>query len=369
MPYDPSSSSDSAVATSTPKSEIVVTAARGQAKQVHESSPRVVSLGSSPKSLESVVLSLHTAAKRSVCNTGTPISSNHQDEISVEVVTFDGQIETLITSSNNAPVQTGSEDFRSQGLLNDEPYPVFLPNISESEADCTESSTCEVTNQKIIIPPCHVSSLPQNCLEEENDLNATLSGSSDAEIQGHLTDEYSATCSLSNGVSDPDSTGKCISEKHCDNEEERGIIVKENIKSSSTGDSAFFDFLLTQGSEFNPSMKSQIVKLIKSEFGREMASFNAEIFKTEMEKRQLEAEIRNSKQTLQQKEEEKLRLFAEIENLQKSIEQATEKHGILVQKCERLKQESSAVKRKISSCEVVERELGGSPAKSSKLVE
>lgn len=353
----------SPVTTSAPRPEVAVEAVWSQAKQVQECPQRGAQLGLCPKSLESVVLSLHTAAKRSNCM-GTPTSSNHHDGISVDVVAYDGQLDSFVTTSNEFPAQNICENLASQEFLNDEPYPVFLPNISESEADCTNSSMCGVTKQEVDLTfsPCCVSSPSQNSLEVENHVPLAAP---DSETREFHSEECSASCSMSNGHSGPESMGESISEKHLDNPEEEKL-GRKNAKGSSAGDSAFFDFLLTQGSEFNPSMKVQIVELIKSEFGKKMANFNTEIFKTEMEKRRLEAEIRNSKVTLQQKEEEKLRLFAEIDDLQRNIEQATEQHKVLVQKCSRLKEESIAVKRKISSCEDVERELCGSPSKSSK---
>ena len=101
-----------------------------------------------------------------------------------------------------------------------------------------------------------------------------------------------------------------------------------------------------------------------------MAVFNSELSQTEIEKRRLEAEIQSSRMKLQQKEEEKLRLFTDIDNLQKSIAVAVERQKMLAEQAKKLKEESKAVKRKISSCEEVERGLCCSPAiKMNKLAE
>ena len=353
-----------------------------QAGQVQGHPLRGAQHGPSLKSLESVVLSLHSTAKSTASqhlHTGTPTSS--------DVVVLDGQLKDSANletsdyrggdspsgSSNDIPAHSGAEDFASQGSSNGEPYPVFLPNFpgSKSEGECTNSSPHEITKHEVDLtysPYCV--SPPQNNLEPENHIGVSPS-TSDSGAQGHESEESTATSAMSNGLYHLESTGRSVAGKHLiishSVGQEKDQRDEENAKASSTGDSAFFDFLLRQGSEFNPSIKFQIVELIKSEFGKKMASFDSEICQTETEKRRLEAEIHNSKLKLHQKEEEKLRLFAEIDNLQKSIVQATEKHRVLVEQCDKLKVESSAVKRKISSCEEVERELCGSPAKLDKL--
>jgi len=409
----------SPVVTSTPHvtsnshdTEIAVKAVWSEAEMVERDTPRGTQHGSSLKSLESVVMSLHNTAKGTAShhtNTGDPVTQHpgtgnqaspdiYNGSSSDEVV-FVGrshgptnlemtaecrddssssclECESLSLSPNGIPAHTSDEDFASQGLSSDDPYPVFLPNfpVSRSEKDCTNSSPCETVKQEIDLTysPCSVSPLPRNSLEVENHVSASPS-SPHSMTQGHEAEESVAIPTKANGLSHLDSAMRYIAGK------DRGITltadsqietpIKENSKAASTGDSAFFDFLLTQGSEFNPAMKFQIVELIKSEFGKKMASFDSEICQTETEKRRLEAEIHNSKLKLQQKEEEKLRLFAEIENLQKSIVEATEKHKILAQHCTKLREESSAVKRKISSCEEVEREMCGSPAKTNKSAE
>ena len=382
--------------------DIAVKAVWSQAGQEEASPSKVTQQGSSLKSLESVVLSLRTTAQGTTSehpSTGTP-ASNHYDGSPTDVVVFDRQsrdsttletsecrgdsssscmdCESLPVSSNGNPAHSGSEDFASQGLSNDEPYPVFLPNFPASRLetfDCTHSSAHEITKQEIDLTfsQCHVSPLSQSNSEVGNHVAASPS-TPDSWTLGHEARESIATPVTSNGLSHLDFTTKTVEEKNHgianSVSSEKDTTVPENSKaSSSTGDSAFFDFLLTQGSEFNPSMKFQIVELIKSEFGKKMASFDTEICQTETEKRRLEAEIRNSQLRLKQKEEEKLRLFAEIDNLQKGIVRATEKHKMLAQQCVKLKEESNAVKRKISSCEEVEKELFGSPAKTNKLAE
>ena len=359
-----------------------------QAGQVQEHPLRGAQYGSSLKSLESVVQSLHSTASQQIY-TGTPTSSKDFNGSSSDVVVFNGQLQdsttletsdyrgddSLSVSSNDIPAYSGAEDFTSPGSSSGEPYPVFLPNFSgsKSETHCTNSSSHEIAKHEgdLTHSPYSVS-LPQNNLEPENHVGVSPS-TPDSEVQGNESEVSAVTSLMANGLCHLESAGRSVAGKHLVLSHsvgaEKDQRVEESAMASSTGDSAFFDFLLRQGSEFNPSIKFQIVELIKSEFGKKMASFDSEICLTETEKQRLEAEIHNNKIKLQQKEEEKLRLFTEIDNLQKSIIQATEKHKVLVQQCNKLKVESNAVKRKISSCEEVERELCGNPAKLNKLSE
>ena len=384
-----SEASFSAVVTTTPYPEVTVKAVWSQAGEVQGRLLKgAAQLGSSSKSLESVVLSLHTSAKGVASQhpyTGTSTSLNQYNEISTDVVVCDGQPQDSTiqeapsdcrsenspsVSSNGIVGHSRRNSFEAQVSSHDEPYPVFLPNLLVSETECANSSPHEIMKQEedLAYSPCCVSPLSQNSLEVENHVEVSPS-TSDSRAQDHVSEESVVTSGLSNGLSHIESTGRSKAETHVTIYPSVSHRVADNLNVSPAGDSAFFEFLLTQGSEFNPSIKFQIVELIKGEFGKKMANCNSEICQTETEKRRLEAEIHNSKVKLQQKEEEKLRLFAEIDNLQRNIVEATEKHRMVVQQCEKLREESIAVKRKISSCEEVERELCGTSAKSSKLAE
>lgn len=396
--------------------DIAVEAVWSQAGQVDGSPSKGMQHGSSIKSLESVVLALRNTAKctpstSQQTSTGSPGSSTHhinglssdamvlngksQDSAMLELtsecrdVNSSSYIQSVSVSVSTAglPAQTTAvSEFPPGSLSNEDPYPVFLPNFPtpRSETKGSESSPHEVAKQEVEVTfsPCCVSPLSQSNSEMENPAGASPS-TPDSWMPGPEGEEVTASSSAgcitsqlaTNGHSssheDLNSTTSNETQKDHSTtdvaEEEKA--VQENTAASSSGNSAFFDFLLTQGSEFNPAMKFQIVELIKSEFGKKMTAFNTEICQTEKEKRNLEAEIRNSKLTLQHKEEEKLRLFAEIDQLQKNIEQAMEKHKTLSQQCVKLKEESEAVNRKISSCEEVEKELCGSPAKMRKLLD
>lgn len=382
LPQD-SEAAFSAVVTTTPYPEVTVKAVWSQAGEVQGRLLKGTQPGSSPKSLESVVLSLRTSAKGVASQhpyTGTSTSLNQYNEMSTDAVVSDGESQeapsdcrsenSLSLSSNGIVGHSHRDNFAAQGLSHDEPYPVFLPNLLVSETDCANSSPHEIMKQEedLAYSPCCVSPLSQNSSEVENHVGVSPS-TSDSRAQDHVSEESVATSAMSNGLSHIESAVISKAETHVAISPSASHRVAENSNASPAGDSAFFEFLLTQGSEFNPSIKFQIVELIKGEFGKKMANCNSEICQTETEKRRLEAEIHNSKVKLQQKEEEKLRLFAEIDNLQRNIVEATEKHRMVVQQCEKLREESIAVKRKISSCEEVERELCGTPAKSSKLAE
>lgn len=384
-----------------------------QAGQVDVSPSKSTQQGSTKKALESVVLALHSTAKctptSQQTSTGIAGSSIHHNGLPVpssDAVVFNGKSQdsarlestsegrdlnssSYIQSSSvqvSAAInqRTDVPDFSPGGFSNEDPYPVFLPNFpaAKSDTECSEPSPPEVTKKEgeVTFSPCCVSPLSQSNLEME--AAAGASPSPDSWMPGREREEpdaSSAACYASqlvtNGHPSPhedlDSTTSNETQKNhaMDEVAEEELAVQENATASSSGNSAFFDFLLNQGSEFNPTMKFQIVELIKSEFGKKMTAFNTEIYQNETEKRNLEEEIRNSRLALQQKEEEKRRLFAEIEQLKKNIVQATEKHKTLSQQCVKLKEESEAVKRKISSCEEVEKELVGSPAKMKKLME
>lgn len=394
--------------------DIAVEAVWSQAGQVDVSPSKSTQQGSI-KSLESVVLALHSTAKctptSQTTSTGSPGSSTHRNGLPVpssDAVVFSGKSKdsarlestsegrglnsSSYIQSSSVPVseaglitqRTDVPDFSPGGFSNEDPYPVFLPNFppAKSDTECSEPSPPEVTKKEgeVTFSPCCVSPFSQSNLEVEAATGA--SPSPDSWMPGREQEELTASSAacftsqlVTNGHPSPhedlDSTTSNETEKDhaMDEVAEEEQAVQENTTASSSGNSAFFDFLLNQGSEFNPTMKFQIVELIKGEFGKKMTAFNTEIYQTETEKRNLEEEIRNSRLALQQKEEEKRRLFAEIEQLKKNIVQATERHKTLSQQCVKLREESETVKRKISSCEEVEKELFGSPAKMKKLVE
>ncbi len=398
--------------------DITVEAVWSQAGQVDGSSSKAVQHGSSIKSLESVVLALRNTARctpstSQQTSTGIPGSSSHHNGLpglSSDVVMLNGKsqdsarmdstsecrdvnsssyVKSVSVSVSAAGLQVQNDGvpvFSPGGLSNEDPYPVFLPSFPtlRSETNCSETAPPEVAKPEVEVTfsPCSVSPMSQSNLEMEN---ATVASPStpDSWMPGHEREEATASSPAACVASQSATNGHSSSHEDLDTttsnetQKDHGSVdiaekeqaLQENTTASTSGNSAFFDFLLTQGSEFNPAMKFQIVELIKSEFGKKMTAFNTEICQTETEKRNLEAEIRNSKLKLQQKEEEKLRLFAEIDQLQKNIVQATEKHKTLSQQCVKLKDESEAVKRKISSCEEVERELLGSPAKMKKIVD
>lgn len=360
------------------------------------------------RSLESVVLSLHNTAKSpatSALKTLTRSPSSTQNELSVllpnaslvngkskdlvglelgsefgeENTTGFVDSEKISLGSGEVPTEISGnvqEDFESRRFSGDEPYPVFLPNFSQSEVECRES---EVAKQEVgeTYSSCCLPSLFQSNLERENSVGTSPS-TPDSWMPGSES-EATASSSTPCVTSLAGSSLQSPSHEHLDSTTTRKQNCQVTADSaedkrpvgnaSSSGDSAFFDFLLTQGNDFNPTMKLQIVELIKGEFGKKMSGFNREMFKMETEKKKLEAEIQNSKLNLQQKEEERRRLFAEIEKLQRNIVQATEKHKELSEKCMKLKEDSEVVKRKISSCEEVEKELFGTPAKMQKLLD
>ena len=389
---------------------IAVEAVWSQAGHIDGSPSKVMQHGSSVKTLESVIHALRNTAKctpstSQQTGTGSPASSSHHNGVSSDAAMFNSKSQDsaslqLTSESNdaNSPSYnqsvfvsasaagasaqvTGTPDFTTGGLSRDDPYPVFLPNFSGAIAE-SESSPPEVTKQEVeatSFSSCCVSPLSQSNLDMENAVGASPS-TPDSWMLEQKTEEATASSTATCVTSEPTDNSQSPLHEDLDsttsNETQKDHVttdgaeeepeVQENTAASSSGNGAFFDFLLTQGSEFNPAMKFQIVELIKSEFGKKMTAFNTEICQTETEKRNLEAKIRNSKLTLQQKEEEKLRLFADIDQLQKDIVQATEKHKSLSQQCVKLRKESEAVKRKISSCEEVEKELFGSPAKTKK---
>lgn len=390
---------------------IAVEAVWSQAGHIDGSPLKAMQHGSSVKTLESVVHALRNTAKCTPSTfqrtgTGSPTSSSHHNGVSSDATMFNSKSQDLaslqLTSESNdvnsssynrsvsvsvsaveVPAQmAGSPDFPTRGLSSDDPYPVFLPHFPGAIAE-SESSPPEVTKQEVeatTFSSCCVSPLSQSNLDMENAVGASPS-TPDSWMLEHKTDKATASSTATCVTSEPadnsqlplheDLDSTTSHETHKDHvttdSAEEEPAVQESTAASSSGNGAFFDFLLTQGSEFNPAMKFQIVELIKSEFGKKMTAFNTEICQTETEKRNLEAKIRNSKLALQQKEEEKLRLFAEIDQLQKNIVQATEKHKSLSQQCVKLRKESETVKRKISSCEEVEKELFGSPAKTKKV--
>ena len=390
---------------------IAVEAVWSQALHIDGSPSKVMQHGSSVKTLESVVHALHNTAKCTPSTsqrtgTGSPASSTHHNGVSSDAAMFNGKSQDsaslqLTLESNDAnsssynqsasvsvagvsAQMTGTPGFATGGSSSDDPYPVFLPNFPAAIVE-SESSPPEGTKQEVeaaTFSSCCVSPLSQSNVDMENAVGASPS-TPDSWMLEHKAEEATAsstaTCVTSEPVvnshsplhEDLDSTTSNETQKDhvtADGAEEEPA-VQENSAASSSGNGAFFDFLLTQGSEFNPTMKYQIVELIKSEFGKKMTAFNTEICQTETEKRNLEAEIKNSKLSLQQKEEEKLRLFAEIDQLKKNIVQATEKHKTLSHQCVKLRKESEAVKRKISSCDEVEKELFGSPAKTQRLLD
>lgn len=392
---------------------IAVEAVWSQAGHIDGPPSKVMQHGSSVKTLESVIHALHNTAKTTPSTSqqigeGTPASSNHRNEVSSDAVMLNGKSQdsaSLQLTSESNDVNSSSydqsasvsvsvagvsaqvaatPDFPSGDSSSDDPYPVFLPNfptaIVESEPSPPEGTKQEV--EAATFPSCCVSPLSQGNVDTENAFGASPS-TPDSWMLGSKSDEATASSTATCVPSEPavhsrsplhedlDSTTSNETQKDhltTDSTEEEPA-VQENTAASSSGNGAFFDFLLTQGSEFNPTMKYQIVELIKGEFGKKMTAFNTEISQTETEKRNLEVEIKNFKLSLRQKEEEKLRLFAEIDCLQKNIVQATEKHKTLSHQCLKLRKESEAVKRKISSCEEVEKELFGSPVKTKKLLD
>lgn len=392
---------------------IAVEAVWSQAGHIDGSPSKVMQHSSSVKSLESVIHALRNTAKCTPSTsqwvgTGNPASSTHHNGVSSDAVMFNGkskhsaslqfslerndvnsssynQSASVSVSAAGAPAQmTGTPDLPTGGSSSDDPYPVFLPNFPAAMAETMsiESSPPEASKQEVeatTFSSCCVSPLSQSNLDMENAIGTSPS-TPDSWMPERKAEEATASSTATCVTSEPADNSRSPLHEDLDsttsNETQEDHVtvdgageepaVQENTAASSSGNGAFFDFLLTQGSEFNPTMKFQIVELIKSEFGRKMTAFNTEICQTETEKRNLEAKIRNSKLALQQKEEEKLRLFAEIDQLQKNIVQATEKHKTLSQQCVKLRKESEAVKRKISSCEEVEKELFGSPAKAKK---
>lgn len=361
------------------------------------------------RSLESVVLSLRNTAKSSSTpagksHTGSPnsptqnelsvlspnpflVNEKSKDPVGLELGSDFGEEnssgfvdnETISPGSGEVPSQISGnavEDFPARRFSGDEPYPVFLPNFSQSEVECSESDI-EKQGVRDTFSSCCPPSSHQTNVELENSVGMSPS----TPDSWMLSSEREATASSSTScvASLAGSSQQSPPHKHLDSTtttKQNGQVTADSAEdkrpvgtASSSGDSAFFDFLLTQGSDFNPSMKLQIVELIKGEFGKKMTGFNMEIFKVETEKKNLESEIKNSKLKLQQKEEERRRLFADIEKLQRNIVQATEKHKVLSEKCMKLKEDSEVVKRKISSCEEVEKELFGTPAKMQKFLD
>ena len=392
---------------------IAVEAVWSQAGHIDGSPSKVMQHSSSVKTLESVIHALRNTAKCTPSTsqrtgTGSPASSSHHNGVSLDALMFNGKLQDsailqfssksndVNSSSYNrsasvsvlaagTPTQmTGTPDFPAGGSSSDDPYPVFLPNFPAAMAEtmCSESSPPELTKQEAetaTFSSCCVSPSSQSNLDMENAIGSSPS-TPDSWMPERKAEEATASSTATCVTSEPANNNRSPLHEDLDsttsNEMQTDHVtadgageepaVQEDTAASSSGNSAFFDFLLTQGSEFNPTMKFQIVELIKSEFGKKMTAFNTEICQTETEKRNLEAKIRNSKLALQQKEEEKQRLSAEMDQLQKNIVQATEKHKTLSQQCVKLRKESEAVKRKISSCEEVEKELFGSPLKAKK---
>ena len=333
------------------------------------------------KSLESVVLSLHSTAKgtkeMSLPNADECDSYSHDAvriHLSPECSAINCIHPTILQNGDQSPTDR-DEGIVLPVLSSEGPYPVFLPNIqmSGSETNGTISLLQGDIKQEVDLN-LSSSDIPSS---SPNNVEVEVHGSAspstlDSLTQRHEIHETTVTAAASNGLSYAGCTTKSATENECGTSHSNNQEKAEGgiIKASSTGDSAFFDFLLTQESEFNPAMKFQIVELIKSEYGKKMAVFDSELSKTEIEKRRLEAEIHSSHMKLQQKEEEKLRLFTEIDNLQKSIAIAVERQKLLAEQAKKLTEESKAVKRKISSCEEVERGLCCSPAvKMNKLAE
>lgn len=397
---------------------IAVEAVWSQAEHGHTvgSPSKVMQHSSSVKTLESVIHALRNTAKctpstSQLTGTSSPAASSHHNGVSLDAVMFNGKLEDsaslqfssksndVNSSSYNrsvsvsalaagAPTQmTGSPDFPAGGSSSDDPYPVFVPNFPAAMAETmrSESSPPEVTKQEVeaaTFSSCCVSPLSQSNLDMENAIGTSPS-TPDSWMPESKAEEATASSTVTCVTSEPADNSRSPLHEDLDsttsNEMQKDHVtaddageepaVQENTAASSSGNGAFFDFLLTQGSEFNPTMKFQIVELIKSEFAKKMTAFNTEICQTETEKKNLEAKIRNSKLALQQKEEEKRRLIAEMDQLQKNIVQATEKHKTLSQQCVKLRKESEAVKRKISSCEEVEKELFGTPFKVKKSVD
>lgn len=391
---------------------IAVEAVWSQAGHIDGSPSKVMQHGSSVKTLESVIHALHNTAKTTPSTSqqigkGAQAASNQPNEVSSDAVMLNGESQNSaslqLTSESNdvnscsynqsasvsvsvagVSAQTATPDIPSGDSSSDDPYPVFLPNfpaaIVESEPSPPEGTKQEV--EAATFSSCCVSPLSQGNGDTGNAFGASPS-TPDSWMLERKSEEATASSTATCVPSEPAVHSRSPLPEDLDsttsNETQKGHLtadyteeepaVQENTAASSSGNGAFFDFLLTQGSEFNPTMKYQIVELIKSEFGKKMTAFNTEISQTETEKRNLEVAIKNFKLSLQQKEEEKLRLFAEIDCLQKNIVQATEKHKTLSHQCVKLRKESEAVKRKISSCDEVEKELFGSPAKTKKLLD
>lgn len=389
--------------------DITVQAVWSKAPQAAGSSSKGMQKVTPVRSLESVVLSLRNTAKSSATpagksHTGSPssptqnelsvlspnpflVNEKSKDPVGLELGSDFGEEnssgfvdnETISPGSGEVPSQISGnavEDFPVRRFSGDEPYPVFLPNFSQSEVECSESDI-EKQGVRDTFSSCCPPSSHQSNVELENSVGMSPS----TPDSWMLSSEREATASSSTScvASLAGSSQQSPPHKHLDSTtttKQNGQVTADSAEdkrpvgtASSSGDSAFFDFLLTQGSDFNPSMKLQIVELIKGEFGKKMTGFNMEIFKVETEKKNLESEIKSSKLKLQQKEEERRRLFADIEKLQRNIVQATEKHKVLSEKCMKLKEDSEVVKRKISSCEEVEKELFGTPAKMQKFLD
>lgn len=333
------------------------------------------------KSLESVVLSLHNTAKGTKEMSSPNVDecdSHSHDAVRIQLSPECSAVNCMhpIMLQNGDQSHTDSDEGVVLPVLSSEgPYPVFLPNFQTcgSETNGTISPLQEDIKQEVdlnLSPSDVPSSSPNNVEVRGIASPSTL----DSWTQRHEIDETTVTAAASNGLSYAECTTESAAENECGtshaNDPEKVEAEGGIIKASSKGDSAFFDFLLTQEREFNPAMKFQIVELIKSDYGKKMAVFDSELSQTEIEKRRLEAEIQSSRMKLQQKEEEKLRLFTDIDNLQKSIAVAVERQKMLAEQAKKLKEESKAVKRKISSCEEVERGLCCSPAiKMNKLAE
>ena len=336
------------------------------------------------KSLESVVLSLHNTAKgtKEMSSPNADECDSHlHDAVRIQLSPECSAINCIHPTilQNGDQSHTDSDEGVVLPVLSSEgPYPVFLPNFQTcgSETNGTISPLQEDIKQEVDLnlSPSDVPSSSPNNVEVEVHGSASPSAL-DSWTQRHEIDETTVTAAASNNaLSYAECTTESASENECGtsnaSDPEKAEAEGGIIKASSKGDSAFFDFLLTQEREFNPAMKFQIVELIKSEYGKKMAVFNSELSQTEIEKRRLEAEIQSSRMKLQQKEEEKLRLFTDIDNLQKSIAVAVERQKMLAEQAKKLKEESKVVKRKISSCEEVERGLCCSPAiKMNKLAE
>ena len=383
----PGATTNTPVLVNQQESEIAVKAVWSQAGKTSCCPPSKPLQGNPPpKSLESVVLSLHSSARATASESsrldnavtqGLPVvCAVLPDVLSCQEASVDADSSEGTTRCKGDDPHNAVEANIEFAVSSDEPYPVLIPNFSTLRAEakyafCSASETTEERNitsvstaseasfrhidfqNKVCTPPLS----PEVWLqEEEEESEAAIASSS-----GHVLPQTSGVSSqnaldLEAVVSETEKDGydACLSSS------------QENHTTSSSGDNVFFDFLVAQGSEFNPAMKRQIVELIKGEFGKTMETCDAAILKNEKEQNLVEEEIRNASIKLQQKEQEKLGLIGEIDVLRRNILQATEKLKTISQHQIKLKEKSTTVKRKILSCEKVEKELGGTVAKQTK---